>query len=460
METTENQQPVHLTLEQFCSQIKYAIDQSRLEAWVTAETVQVSVSNGHYYIDLAQKSEFSDYPSAKLRCIIWRTSAALVLTPFREATGSDIGAGMKILAYIRVNYHPAFGLSGLILGIDPSYTLGDIEAQRRAIWARLVAEGVADMNKALDLPMVIKRIAVVSARTAAGYGDFMNQLSNNDYGIAFHTELFEARVQGADAEASVVSALERVAERAEEFDVVVVIRGGGSKMDLACFDSYDIACNIAQFPLPVITGIGHERDRSIADMVAHTQVKTPTAAAEFLIAHNADFLVILDELERRVVNAAGNELNVNKTLMENLSIRLLSAAKDVVSTQKSGMEMLRSRITMAANQMLAHAKQMLSHDEMRVTMAARMEVEREKTMLTHTTERIVSAAGRAVERKRLELDGYAQRLKASDPRAVLARGFSMTTGADGRLLKSAGQVAAGDEIVTHLGDGEVTSVVK
>lgn len=460
METTENQQTASLTLEQFCAQIKYAIDQARLEAWVTAETAQVSVSRGHYYIDLAQKSDASDFPSAKLKCMIWASSASIILTPFREATGGDIEAGMKIMAYVRANFHPVYGLSGQILAIDPNYTLGDIEARRRAIWEKLMAEGVAEMNKALAMPTVLQRIAVVSARTAAGYGDFVNQLSNNGYGIAFSIELFEAKMQGVDAEASIVNALDRVAERADEFDVVVVIRGGGSKMDLACFDSYDIACNIAQFPLPVITGIGHERDHSIADMVAHTSVKTPTAVAEFLIAHDTEFLVLLDELERRVVTSASNELNANRTLIENLSIRLLSAAKEVVGERRNVMEQKRARVIMSAAQRLSQAKQTLTQAEMRVAMAAGGRIERNKTSIEHMAERIALAADRAIERQKMTLDGYAQRVKASDPRSVLARGFSMTTDAEGRLLKSASQVAAGDEIVTHMADGEVRSVVK
>lgn len=460
METTENQQAPCLTLEQFCKQIQYVIDQGRLEAWVMAETAQVSVSRGHYYIDLAQKSDVTDSVSAKLRCVIWVNSVSAVLSPFREATGSDISSGMKILAYVRANFHPVYGLSGQILAVDPNYTLGDLEARRRAIWAKLVAEGVAEMNQALPMPLVIKRIAIISSRTAAGYGDFMNQITNNVYGIAFHTELFEAKVQGVEAEASVVSALEKVARRADEFDVAVVIRGGGSKMDLACFDSYDIACNIAQFPLPVITGIGHERDHSIADMVANMPVKTPTAAAETIIGIDVNFLALLDDFERRLISDAGNELNVNKSLVENLSIRLLSAAKDVVSARKNGIEQLRSLVIMASTQRLAQARQSLTSAEMRVAMASGGIIERNKTMLTHTAERIVLAADRVVERQKMALEGYAQRVKSADPRAVLARGFSMTTGADGRILKSAGQVMAGDEIVTHLGDGEVRSVVK
>lgn len=460
MEEVENQRARSLTLEQFCSQIRYVVEQGRLEAWVTAEIAQVSVSRGHYYIELVQKGEATDMPVAKLRCMIWAGMAEGVLSAFWEATGGDIAAGMKVMAYVRTSFHAVFGLSGQILAIDPNYTLGDLESRRRAIWDKLRAEGVADMNKGLEMPTVVQRIAVISGRTAAGYGDFMNQLRNNGLGIGFGTELFEAAVQGSEAEASIVRALERVAERAEEFDVVVIIRGGGSKMDLACFDTYDVASNIAQFPLPVITGIGHERDRSIADMVAHTAVKTPTAVAEFIIGVDADFMALLDELGRRIVAASDNGIADNKSLLDTLSLRLIGAARGAVGGHREEVERLRTRACMAASRSLAAARQDIAAAETRMAIAAGRELERDAASLAHMADRIASAAKRAIEAKRAEIDGYEQRLRTSDPRAVLARGFSITTNAEGKMIKSARGAVAGDTIVTHMADGEIRSVVK
>lgn len=459
MESYEGQQPPTLTLEQFCEEITLVVNQSNITAWVTAEIAQLSINRGHYYIDLAQKSATSDSPLARLRCTIWSGESRVVLAPFRAATGGDIAAGMKILALVTAQFHPVYGISGHISDIDPKYTLGDLEARRRAILERLQAEGVADMNKALPMPTVVKSIAIVSSMTAAGYGDFINQLANNAYGITFRTQLFEAKVQGDDADASIVAALDRVAERGDEFDVAVIIRGGGSKMDLACFDSYDVATNIAQFPLPVITGIGHERDRSIADMVAHTSVKTPTAVAEFLIAHDADFLVLLDEFERRIVTAAGNELNANKTLIENLSIRLLSAAKESISDKRNTIEAMSRRAIMSASLALAGARQQLNSLEMRAAVAASRHIERDKSSLDHSHERLLQAARHAIQAQAAALDNYAQRVKAADPRSVLARGFSVTTDQDGKMLTSAKDAAPGDTIVTHLADGNLKSTV-
>lgn len=460
MDTQSDTQPRCLTLEQFCAQIKYVVEQSQLEAWVTAEIAQVNISRGHYYIDLIQKSDYSDMPSAKLKCNIWAGMVNDVLKPFRDASGGDIEAGMKVLVYIRTTFHTVYGLSGIILGIDPNYTLGDLEARRRAIWEMLQSEGVTEMNKALPLPTVIQHVAVISARTAAGFGDFMNQLANNAYGIDFRTELFESTVQGAEADASIVSALERVAMRADEFDTVVMIRGGGSKMDLACFDSYNVATNIAQFPLPVITGIGHERDRSIADMVANTSVKTPTAVAEFIIAHDTDFLVLIDDLERRVLMASANQITANTALMDNLSIRLQSAIKECLNAHRTLIDNARSRIILSANMRLANARQALTADEMRVAMAAGRQVERNTTFLSHATERLTSAANRIIDSQRTALDAYAQRVKSADPRAILARGFTVTTDANGRPITSATQARTGDNITTFFADGKITSTVQ
>lgn len=426
-----------MTLEQFCSKIRSAVADAGLAAWVTAEVAQVGQSHGHLYISLVQKSESSDAPVASLRCTIWASSAHKVLTPFRAATGGDLQAGMKILAFVGVGFHPVYGLSGQISAIDPAYTLGDLEARRRAIWEQLVSEGVADMNKGLRLPLVVKDIAVVSAAGAAGYGDFCDQLDGNGFGVAFRTQLFAARMQGAGAEAEIVAALDAVARRSDEFDVVVIIRGGGSRLDLACFDSYAIANNIAQFPLPVITGIGHERDRSIADMVAHTAVKTPTAVAEFIIARAADFLLRLDDLRSQTVAAAHGHMASAHAETDMLVARLLGA-------EALRLAEARNRVTALTYRALGSAERRMGEQGQRVE------------MLRH---RLIAAAENKIDAGRRNLDALRKQVEAVDPRAVMRRGFSVTTDTKGQRLTSIADVAMGDAIVTHFADGSVTSTV-
>lgn len=456
----ENEAPRALTLEQFCNQIRYVVEQNHLESWVTAEIAQVNQSHGHYYLELVQKSEHSDSPSAKLRCNIWSSMAHDVLSPIRQATGGELETGMKIMAYVRATFHPVYGLSGLICAIDPTYTLGDLEARRQAILKQLMQDGVLEMNKEFALPSVIKNIAIISAETAAGYGDFINQLGHNAYDIVFHTTLYPAMMQGTGAEDSIVDALERIANVADKYDVVVIIRGGGSKMDLACFDSYKIASNVAQFPLPVITGIGHERDRSITDLVAHTSVKTPTAVAEFIISHDADFLQILDNIAQRVKQTSQATVEYHKSLMDNLSVRLMAAANNTTQAEKSHLDNTRTRIVSAANFLIAEAKHTLTTNEMRISSAAQRRTDRMKMTLDNTADTLINSAERLISRQRERVSALEMRVKSADPRNIMARGYSVTTDANGRRITSRADVAAGSEIVTHLVDGAVKSVVK
>ncbi len=449
-----------LTLEQFCNQVKYVVEQSGLEAWVTAEIAQISVSRGHYYIELVQKSPLSDAPSAKLRCNIWSSMYESVIRPFVDAVEGELAAGMKIRVYIRAAYHTVYGLSGLIMGIDPTYTLGDIEARRRAIWAQLQNDGVVDMNKQQRLPSVIKRIAVVSASTAAGYGDFCDQLTNNGYGIAFHPTLFPSAVQGAEAERSIIQALDAIAKRGGEFDVVAIIRGGGSKMDLACFDSYLIASNIAQFPLPIITGIGHERDQSIADLVANTSVKTPTAVAEFLISHDAEALQHIEELCQSIRWNSTNALTQNRSLTDSLSMRLLSSASSSLSGAKEANERLRVLLMTSAKVRLIKSRHSLSSLKSSIVNASRRECEAQKSQIEKTAGLILQSANYLLKQSNVKVENLEVRLKSVDPRSVLSRGYSVTTKVDGERITSARELNESDVITTYFADGKVTSQVK
>ena len=252
--------------------------------WVVAEISEIrTASNGHCYLELIEKSPRSNAIVARARATIWSNRWMLCRETFESVTGQRLAAGMKILVCVVVQMHEAYGFSLNIVDIDPSFTLGELALRRQEIIKRLNDEGIIDMNKEIDIPLLPQRIAIVSAQNAAGYGDFCHQLSNNDYGVCFYTHLFPAAMQGAATEKSIIAALDRIYRHQDLFDLVVIIRGGGGTADLNCFDSYDLAVNVANFPLPVIVGIGHERDNTILDMVAHTSVKTPTAAAAFLI---------------------------------------------------------------------------------------------------------------------------------------------------------------------------------
>lgn len=272
-----------LTLLEYNCRIKNLMyDPDVQNCWVTAETSDLRVSRGHCYLELIQKSDRGD-TVARLGAVIWANTFVRLDAQFFQVTGKHLATGMKVMVNVNANFHEQYGLKAVINGINPEFTLGDMERIRKEIIAHLTRDGIIDMNKQLSWPLVPQRIAVISARGAAGYGDFLNQLHNNAYGLKFYTCLFEAVMQGVNTVSSVIAALDRIAAVEEMFDCVVIIRGGGSTSDLNSFDNYDLGSNIAQFPLPIITGIGHDRDVTIPDMVSKLHVKTPTAAAEFLV---------------------------------------------------------------------------------------------------------------------------------------------------------------------------------
>ena len=277
--------------------------------WVQAELSDVrSNYSGHCYLEFVQKDAAGNNLIAKARGTIWSNIYKMLKPYFEQETGQAFTSGIKVLVQVSVEFHELYGYSLTVLDIDPTYTVGDMERKRREILRQLEEEGVIDLNKELEMPMLPQRIAVISSATAAGYGDFCNQLMNNSRGYGFYTELFPAIMQGERVEETVLAALDAINARVEEFDAVVIIRGGGATSDLSGFDTYLLAASCAQFPLPIITGIGHERDDTVIDKVAHTRVKTPTAAAEFLIAKMDACADVLDDLSSRLMQGVQNRL--------------------------------------------------------------------------------------------------------------------------------------------------------
>jgi len=333
---------------------------------------------------------------------------------FEEATGQAFVSGIKVLVQVTVNFHELYGYSLTVQDIDPTYTLGDMARRRREILKQLEEEGVLTLNKELDMPCLPQRVAVISSPTAAGYGDFCHQLKNNSRGFFFYTELFPALMQGDRVEESVLSALDRVNARLSEFDVVVIIRGGGATSDLSGFDTYLLAAACAQFPLPILTGIGHERDDTVLDSVAHTRVKTPTAAAEFLID---------------LMNDAADEL-----------------------------EMLASRLREGVRNLLQQEQRKLFGYKNRIPSAAYRRISDVKMALLTVRKDVVQAVTSSLSRHRHRLELLQQRLADASPEKLLARGYSITL-KDGKVVKNADELQANDEIMTCLQNGKVISTV-
>jgi exodeoxyribonuclease VII large subunit len=323
-----------LTLSALNLQIKEALlDAFPATVWVVGEISELKDNrSGHCYLELIEKEGTEIV--ARSRATIWSYTYRMLKPYFETTTGQLFTQGIKILVQASVEYHPAYGLSLNIKDIDPTYTVGDLALQRKEIIDRLKSEGVFEMNKELELPLVPQKIAVISSATAAGYQDFMNQLETNEYGFKFYTKLFEAFMQGAGAVPSIVNALDRIYKYENFFDAVVIIRGGGATADLSSFDNYDLALNITQFPLPVVTGIGHEKDDTIIDLVAHTRLKTPTAVAAFFINGVERYYERMLELENAVVQYTRETLDFQKEKLERIAENLKYSVADFISERQ------------------------------------------------------------------------------------------------------------------------------
>ena len=317
--------------------------------WVTGELSEVrETATGHCYIELVQRDEKTQEMVAKARGTIWARIYSMLRPYFLEQTGQKFAAGLKVLLQVTVSFHELYGFTLDVCDIEPAYTIGDIARQRQLIIKRLTEEGVIGLNKELEIPLLPQRIAIISSATAAGYGDFCDQLMNNRYGFVFYPHLFPAPMQGNTAEQGIIDALDRIAAHAECWDAVVIIRGGGATSDLGCFDSYDLANNCAQFPLPIITGIGHLRDESVLDIVAHTSAKTPTAVAELLIHAMLANESMLDGLQEGIANAVTGRIKDEKRRIETIVGRIPVATALFMQAQQHKLELHQRSIDAAS----------------------------------------------------------------------------------------------------------------
>ncbi len=363
-------------------------DAFALPVWVSAEIseLKVNAGSGHCYMELVEKGGPDSIPQARCSAVIWRSRFASLAAYFKLETGSDLSAGLKVLFKASVSYHPLYGLSLTVLDIDPAYTLGDWQQQKLQTIAMLQKEGVFEMNRQCFLPPDALRIAVVSSATAAGYQDFCKQILASGFG--FRTELFDAFVQGHGAEDSVVSALERIAERCDDFDAVAIIRGGGSQSDLSCFNSYRLCSHVAQFPLPVLTGIGHDKDTSVTDMVAYRALKTPTAVAAFLIDRISEQDALLDTILASLADRAGTTLRTACSRTDNAAMRLRLLCGEMTRNLEIRLERLAARTGRLSQTCLASSAMKVDMAEKRLRVSL-------QTLLSRENERLLTLRKRA-----------------------------------------------------------------
>lgn len=454
--TTATQQA--MSLFELNARVHAVLQNSMKKAyWVTAELSEVrTASNGHCYVEFVQKDERSGALVAKARGIIWRTNYRLISDHFRRTTGRLLGVGIKVMVEVTVTFHELYGYSLNVLNIDPTYTMGDLAQRRLEIIRQLEEDGVMDLNKELTLPRVVSRVAIISSATAAGYGDFCNQLEQS--GLPFTTKLFPAVMQGDRVEESVIAALDDIAAEEEKWDVVVIIRGGGATTDLNGFDSYLLASNVAQFPLPVLTGIGHERDDTIVDLVAHTRLKTPTAVAAFLIEGRQNEQGRLETLQTQLAQLADKRLQDERQRLKDLSSRLTIAAMNDIHAQRHAFNEQAHRFDLASSRYLALQRQQLLRLSARMEVLVQSNVQSERQRLQQMPERLAQAVKERFTAERHRQEMISRSLKLAGPERILAMGFSITM-KDGHAVNSAEQLQPGDELTTLFQHGSVKSVV-
>ena len=403
------------SLSELTNKIQSVIRQNFTDAiWVRAEISELRENGGHCYLELIEKDSETDNILAKTRATCWANVYRMLKPYFESNTGETLRAGLNVLVAVTVEFNGVYGFSLNIRDIDPTYTIGELAARRMQIIQKLREEGIDDMNKQLPFPTLPQRIAIISSETAAGYGDFCNQLNSDTSHFAFYPRLFPAIMQGNMAETSIIGALEKIYKHVELFDLVVIIRGGGATTDLSCFDSYNLAINCAQFPLPIIAGIGHQRDVSILDMVAHTSVKTPTAAAEYLIS-------ALEKAEEEI---------------DELASELCNFTSNIIQKEHKSLELYM----------------------LKIKQASRTGFLKEQNRLSNYLFQLKSMYRNRIHRETNKLALIATRIETQSPKYLYERGYTITT-VHGKRITSALQVKPGDKVTTHLADGHFDSEV-
>lgn len=425
-----------LTLFELNSLVRQTLELTICEEyWVCAEISELRV-NRHCYMELVQKDMHGNGIIAKARAQVWSNRWSLIKAMFESVAQQTLTPGMQVLVKAEITFHEIYGYSLNITDIDPTYTLGDMAKRRMEIMRRLEEEGISDMNKELQLPRLLQRIAIISSASAAGYGDFCNQLKNNPEGLAFKTQLFQATMQGNDVTSSIIAALNAIAAHLDDWDAVIIIRGGGATSDLSGFDTLELAENVAQFPLPIITGIGHERDDTIIDLIAHTRVKTPTAAAEFLIRHQKEELDLLESINLRISNSISNLLLAEHTRLKLLANKIPSL-----------FSMIRKREEIRIDRFVS----MLGYNSLRY-------IDTKKNDIIMLNKQRALYTQDFLKNKKIKIEFIENKLKNSNPERILKLGFSIAR-INGKAIRNIQDVKEGDSIETTLASGTIKSTV-
>jgi len=427
--------------------------------WVIAEISELKENYaGHCYLELIEKHPDEKNVRARVKAIIWNNRYRFLKSFFENITGESLIEGLKILVKIKIEYHELYGLSLIISDIDPAFTIGEMAMKRQMVINRLEQEGILSMNKELDFPTVPQRIAIISSKNAAGYSDFIKQLNGNSFGYSFYTELIETAMQGQDTETGVIKALDKIAEHSHLFDLVVIIRGGGSQTDLSWFDSYNIAYHVTQFPLPVITGIGHDKDMSVTDMVANKSLKTPTAVADLLVDSLAGFENELLEMGSEIQDVARIIVEKNRSRIETSRIKLIPLVRIGISEIKYKLSGKIVEIVNAAKGCVVKAGLTPVQQSSKLVSEVKSFLSGKETELERIQQTLITYSLNTISTNDNRLDSLNNTLLILSPENVLKRGFTITS-INGKILKTSDQIKKDEIIDTLFSDGSISSRV-
>lgn len=449
-----------LSLTELNNNIKKAVKNAFNDSyWIVAEISEININRtGHCYIELIDKDELSEKITAKSRATIWAYTFRMIKPYFETSTGRELSAGLKIMVNVSVEFHEIYGMSLNIIDIEPTYTIGDLAKRRIEIIKKLEDEGVIGMNKELEIPVVAQKIAVISSDTAAGYGDFVNQLENNDNGYKFYYKLFPALMQGDKAEESIIKALDKIYKYEDFFDLVVIIRGGGSKSDLSCFDNYWLAYNITQFPLPVISGIGHERDDTIVDIVANVKVKTPTAAAEFLISRIESFDEYLFDLQNNFINNVNDIINEKIAELDYLKYTFSPLVKQIIQSNHNDLLLYTNKLKNSTKNFFEKKETSLKQNTTNIHYKMNNFISDKEHNISLLMKNVNNSVNKRLLNEKQKLEIFKNTVEHSDPTHILKKGYSITY-KDGELIKSAKQLSNKDELTTKFYEGQARSKI-
>lgn len=449
----------NLSLSELNNLIREALEMNFVDGvWVVAEIASLRTAGpGHAYMELVEK--VGDNVKSKIRANCWSYTYRQIGSEFFRTTGQTLQSGLKVLFFVEVTFHEVFGLSLNVKGVDSAYTLGDMARKKKEVIDRLTKEQLIDKNKVFELPLVIQNIAVISSEGAAGYEDFMDQLNENDLCVHFKTDLYQASMQGEKTTAEVTGALLEIQSSSIKYDAVVIIRGGGSNIDLNAFDSYEIAKAVALFSYPVLSGIGHERDESVVDLVSNQAFKTPTAVAQFIIDTAGDLLYNLDQFKQELKELVENKVAEEKFGLERMVTTLERQGYELIQGQKELLNNAHSRLPLMINNLLQNKRNVLSGMFSKVSDGVLSELKEKDKDLLRTSISLKSRVKELLKDSIQEIERKEQFVKLNDPEKLLEKGYSLTY-FNGKIIKSSEKVKSGDEIELKLKSGSIKAKVK